>query len=238
MLENLSADEGLPSQKLIQDLRTLCGLAGKDLSQLASAFDSLPEDASEEDATDALLEKLRGITGEPERLGAAANVAIYVWGRWAARRLTKAQIISDLKGIVVDEDQRAAVGPLLDAMERKIESLRRHMVLGLALGTGTPRIKSATCVVDARAIFKSQTHDKELGHTQPYFDFDRMVPVVILEMVSELNGEKATHSFLMTEKQLAQMSEVLDRAGQRLKIVKKQLGLSADEGSKKDGRAE
>jgi hypothetical protein len=224
MLENLVAGEGVPSQTLIKDLQTLCALSAQDLAEFTIVFAGLPEDASREDATDALLKRLERIIPDTDKLKTAISVAVFVWTRWATRRLTKAQVICDLEGIGVAESQRVAATPLLDAMEGKIESLRRQMSLGFVLGTGTPKIKSAICVVDARAVFDSQEHDETLGLAQPYFNLDRLVPIVVLEMISELNGEKATHAFLMTETGLTEVREVLDRARQRLDIVKKQIG--------------
>jgi hypothetical protein len=233
MLENLwPTSQGLLPSGLVTDLRTLCSLGKEELSTIASAFDSLLDGASEQDVESAVAERVRDMKTDPGKLSSAVDVAVFVWSRWARFCLTKPQVVADLSSIGTTGSELENVSPLLDAMERKIESLRRQQAIRFTLSSGTPSLKSTICVIDARAVFRGLRHDKSLGEDQEYFDFDRFVPVVILEIVSELNKEETTHSFVLTKKQLNQMSEILTRAKRRLEITEKQLGITGNAGEK------
>lgn len=228
MLENLAGTEGLPSPELIRDLRTLCGLGRRELAGIADAVASMPQEPTEEDIADAILPKLRTVKADPEKLTSAVRVALFLWSRWARYALTKQQIASDLQGLDITPEQLENVTPLLDAMQAKLGVLQRERADQQALGTGTPRIDSAACVVDARAVFKSSQYEKDAGDQQPYFDFERFVPIVILEIISELNDDKTTQAYLLNERTLEQLCDILERARKRLRLVQKRLSSSSE----------
>jgi len=223
MLHNLSGSEGIPSPELVRDLRVLCQLGETLLAEMAEAFASLPDDITGDSLGESLLPRLPVSKAEPERLSTAFKAALFLWQQWARRELTRAQIIADLDSLGVSADELANVSPLLAAMESKLGAIRRRRAESLALGTGLPQIESVSCVVDARAVFKSPKHDEERGGDQPYFDFDHFVPIVILEIISELNDERTTQSYALTEKTLDQLRDILARADRRLEAVKAQL---------------
>jgi len=234
MLENIVANKGLPSDKLIADLRAFCSLPEDALLQIRDAFNSLSGDVSEESAASTITERLQGLGMDTADLQTIPSVVIFLWRRWASHHLTKEKILADLRSINIPQNQIENVSPTLDAMETTTEELHRQQTLQFALASVTPRIDSAFCFLDARAIFKSHRHDSDRGEEQAYFEFDRFVPVVLLEIVSELNEQKKTQSYLLTEKELTQMVDILSRACTRLKSVKKHLGLKDDTGCSAD----
>ena len=223
MLQNLAGPGGLPSPELINDVRTLCGLGEEELAVLKDVFIDLAEDPSEDEMSGTVLSRLHSLKTDPGALSASVRVALFLWQQWSRRGLTREQVSSDLGSLGVPPEQLANVSPLLDAMEQRLGVLEKQRSDSHTLGTGNPQIQSAVCAVDARAVFKSSSYEKELGEDQPYYQFDRFIPVAILEIVSELNDEKATHSYLMTEETLSQLSEILRRARTRLDAVKKEL---------------
>ncbi|RJP32940.1 MAG: hypothetical protein C4547_12895 [Phycisphaerales bacterium] len=225
MLENIMGTKGLPSADLIRDLRTLCSLDPSEIASIADVIADLPEQLEAEDVSDEGLSRLALLKTDPEQLNRAVKAALFLLQRWSDRDFTKDQVLSDLAGLRLSSDQVGAVQPLLSAMEKKRAPIARQRAEAHALGTGTPRIDSALCVVDARAVFQSTRHDKLKGDDQQYFRLDRFVPIAILEIVAELNDEKTTQSYLLTEETLEQLCQVLDRARRRILVVKKHLDL-------------
>lgn len=233
MLDNLAGPEGLPSPELIRDLRTLCGLDAPVLQAIADTFRNLPDNLTDDVFAKTLAGSLRGLRTDAEELSTAVKVAVFLWERWSGRGLRRDQISDDLGSLGVEDAQLSNVGPLLDAIESKVGVLSRERREASVLRTGTPRIESATCVIDIRAVFGSSRYDEEAGEEQAYFQFDHFVPAATLELVSEINDEKLTRSYLLTEKHLDQLCNILVRAKQRLHIVKRQMGAiqQIDEGS-------
>ena len=217
MLENLIGKRGFPSPELIRDLRTLFSLEPAELEAIARVFTSLPNEITTETMSKVMHDQFRDSKTDPEKLSTSLRVVLFVFQNWEHLRLTKAQVASDLTGLGIDS-KNAQI--LLDAMEEKIASFSRDQREGRALATGTPSIESALCVVDGRAVFRASKFDESLGDDQPYLQLDRFVTIVILEIVSELNDEKRTQSYLLTEETLDQLSEILTRAKKRLNSVK------------------
>jgi len=220
VLNNITGDDGIASPEFIRDLRVLCSLGEDTLKGVAETFGSLPDEPREEGIDDLLTAKARLLKGDPEKLAAALRAAGFLWRQWGRHRLTKEKVLSDFRDLNLTQEQVASVAPMLDAMGRKIGILQRHGAEQGALGTGTAQIDSAICVVDLRAVFESPDYHEDLGDEQPYHHLDHFVPVVVLEVVSELNGDKATQSYLLTEKTLGQLCDILLRAKKRLEIVR------------------
>lgn len=223
MLDHLVGTEGLPSSDLIRDLRALFSLEDEQVKQFAAAFASVPEEQSEKSFSELLLESLKLLECEPEKLSSIVGVARFLWERWAQLRLRKDQVEADLKSIGITDAQLVSLAPLLDIMGKRITVIQRRRAEASALGTGTPQIDSAVCAIDGRAVFESARHEESAGDEQPYFALERFVPIVILEIVSKLNGEQDTQSYLLTERTLSELIDILDRAKRRLEVVKKRL---------------
>jgi len=223
MLENLSGKDGVPSSELVRDIRTLCSMEQKQLQSLAGAFENLPEDLSNQSVAEVFSKNLHLLKADPEQVSTSANVALYIWNRWSSKRLSKDQIVSDLQGLDINESALKNVMPLLNAMQKRVQDLRKLRIEHGVLATGTPTIDSAMCVIDGRAVFQSGKHEDELTDNQEYFQIDHFVPIATLEIISELNDEKVTHSYLLTEDKLDQLKDILDRAYKRLINVKEHL---------------
>jgi hypothetical protein len=223
MLENLAGKEGVPSLALVRDLRTLCRMKADQLQVFANAFEKLPEDLSTESIKKILYKVLTLLEGDPELLVSSAQVALFLWDKWSSRRLSKEQIVSDLKGLDIDESAMKNVMPLLDAMQKRIQDLRKFKIESSVLSTGTPKIDTATCVIDGRAVFKSAKYEDELNDNKEYYQIDHFVPIATLEIISKLNDEETTHSFLLNETDLDDLKDILDRASKRLAVVKESL---------------
>jgi hypothetical protein len=220
MLDNLSGSEGIPSPEFVRDLRALCGLGKDDLAKIAGAFEAIPAEPTDESISNALRENTRDLQASPETIVSSLRVAVFLWKQWERRQLGKNDIEADLLSLETPQDQMANMGSLLDAMERKIDALRRERIEANAISIGTPLVDAAACSVDARAVFRSSRHEKDGGDEQPYFQIDRFVPVAILELVSRINDEKDTQAYLLTESTLDQLSDILARAKTRMRLVK------------------
>ncbi len=227
MLEHLTGSEGLPSPEFIGDLRTLCGLDEGEIRAMAGAFAQVRDELSVEDLSQELLKAFRGFRADPQQLATAAKVAVFLWDRWSQRNLTKEDVVQDLKSIDVGSDALRRISPLLDALEGSVQTLKRKRIESAALHTATPRIHSASYVVDGRAIFGSSEFEEDKDDSQEYLQVDRFVPVVLLELVSELNNVKSTQGYILTEKELGQLIDILSRARKRLVNVKASLARSA-----------
>ncbi len=216
MIDNLLGPDAIPKEALITDLRALSNLSGCDLGHLADGIAAIPDESAGEAAGKNLSRALRSLETDPLVAERALRVALYVHRQWARRKLTRAQIIEDVRSLGIGDEQVANLSPLLDAMEGKLDAVRRRTGERHVLATGTPRIESATCVCDARAVFASQTYEQDQGDSQDYFVLDHFVPIVLLEIVAELNDEETTHSFLLTEEEIEQLCDVLGRARKRM----------------------
>jgi len=236
MLDNLYRSEGMPSPELVRDLRILCGLGEDALAGVAEAFKSIPDEPTEEAITDAIKEKVRGLKVAPETLMSAIRVAVFVWERWERRELQKADIISDLRSIDIGEEQLSNMTLLLDAMEQKTAVLRHQRIESSTIAVGTPLVDSTLCVVDARAIFKSSKHREDGDDNQPYYQIDHFVPVVILELVCEINSDKETHAYLLTESTLNQLYDILGRVKKRMVLVRSKFPTSTRTSEGQNGR--
>jgi len=223
MLDNIAGKDGLPSSELIRDLRTLCRMESDQLEAFADAFENLPKDLSEQPIASVFSKNLYKLEADPEQISTGARVVLYLWDRWSAERLSKDQILSDLQSLDIDESALKHVMPLLNAMQKRVQDLQRLRVETGALATGTPTIDSATYVVDGRVVFQSGKYKDELNDKQEYYQIDHFVPIATLEIVSEINEEKTTHSYLLTESTLNQLKDILDRASKRLAVVKERL---------------
>lgn len=232
MLENLRGNKGLPSPDLIQDLRTLCTLDQADIDSITDFIANQPEQREDETDLSERLSKLSSMKTDPEKIIRAVKVATFLLEQWSRVGISKEQVISDLVGLQLAEENIKALQPLLNAMEKKLDSVARKKAESHALKTGTPQLDSVVCAVDTRAIFKSTKHEKDKGDNQDYFQLERFLPVAILEVVAELNDDKTTQSFLLTEESLNQLCDILDRAKKRMQVVKKSLGQLE---GKKDG---
>lgn len=233
MLDNLAGRTGLPSRRLLEDLRVLCGLEVPKLAEITDVFRNLRDELTEDAVLEVASERARSLRTDPETLRTAVGVAFFLWTQWGRRGLTRKEILSDLESLDLGPEQMDNLRPLLDAMEEKLGSLQKHRAESHAFRTGTPRVDSVVCVVDARAIFASLNYQEDLGEEQPYYKLDRFVPVTILEIVSELNDRKTTQAYLMTEETLEQLCAILGRAKKRLGIVKRKLSMpdAPEEGS-------
>jgi hypothetical protein len=220
MLENLTGEEGFPSPELIRDLRILLSLDAAELDAVARVFRNLPEEVTNEGLSKVLHEQFRTAGSDPEKVSTSLRVILYVFKAWEQRRLTKEQVASDFASLGLSAEVSKKVQPLLDAMAEKIGGFRRDRLEERALATGTPSIDSALCVVDARAVFRASRYDDSLGDDQPFLQVDHFIPVAILEIVSELNDDKRTQAYLLTEETLGQLIEILSRAKKRLGTVK------------------
>ena len=220
VLPNIAGAEGVPSPKLVSDLRKLMGLPREQLEGLAAVYGAITTEKLEEDDFDTvLLQEARSVELDLEELLLCLRVSAFVMKRWAAQDLTKEQILQDIRSLGVPEEQQRNVELLIDAIAEKVPLLRAEGAAGIVLGTGTPRVDSAACVIDARAVFKSARYDPHEEVSQPYFVIDRFVPVAVLELVGQLNDEKTNHSFLLTERTLRQLHDILARALKRMRAV-------------------
>ncbi len=230
MLKNLIASEDIPSPQLISDMRTLCSLSAEELRGIAEAFESIPDTESQGSFREALFSKIRPLEIDSEKLSSSIGVTLFLWDQWGSLGLTKEQVLADFKSLNLSKDQLTNLKPLLDALQLKLGALLRRRAEAGVLDTGTPQIDSAHTVIDARAIFKSSTYDEDRGEKQAYFEFDRFIPIAILEIVSELNDDKSTQAYLLTESTLEQLCGILDRTRKRLKILNAQLPTPSDQG--------
>ena len=217
MIVNLTATGSFPSPELIRDLRTLFSLEPGELETIAQVFRSLQNEISPHAMFSVVHDRFRNLKTDPEKLITSFRVASFVFENWERLRLTKEQVASDLVGLGIDP-KKAQI--LLNAMEEKISSVGPIRREERTLATGTPSIESVTCVVDARAVFRGSKFDESLGKDQPYMQLEHFVPIATLEVVSELNDEKQTQSYLLTEDTLDQLTKILGRAKERLNIVK------------------
>lgn|GEM_PF-5826950 len=222
MLDNLVGPEDTPSQVLIEDFRTLCGLSSDALRHMGKAFEALRDDFTTGAALRDTVAALRSFEAEPQ-VEPSARVALFMCHQWASRALTREQIVNDIRSLGTTEEQLANFTPLLDAMENKLGAFQRREEEEHVLGVGTPHIEFANCVFDARAVFAGRRYDKDLDESQPYFQFDRFIPIVVLEIVAELNDEATTHAFLLTEAKLEQLYDILKRARTRMTVLKNSL---------------
>jgi len=231
MLEHLTGNEGLASPELIADLRTLCRLDQSEILAMAGAFAQVRDELSVEDLPQELLKAFRGSRTDPQQLATAAKIAVFLLDRWGQRNLIKENVVQDLQSINVGADAIRRISPLLDALEGSVQALKRKRIESAALHTATPRIHSATYVVDGRAIFGSSDFEEDKGDTQKYLRVDRFVPVVLLEVVSELNNVKSTQGYILTERELGQLIDILLRARKGLLNVKASLAHSPGKAS-------
>ncbi len=226
MLENLLGPDRVASEELVSDMRTLCRLGGDDLRGLAKVFAELGASilSEETEAIRSIEKNVKAFQKDRKLLNSALPASGFVLRRWAQRNLIREQVVDDLVGIGISEEESANIAPLLDAMEQSVESLRDHLLENHAMSLGVPRIRSATCACDARAVFRTNRYEKSRDDSQPYFVLNGFVAVAILEMVAELNEEETTHAFLLDDEQLKDMEKVLQRARKRMKRVKDALG--------------
>jgi len=228
MLENIVGPEGVAPEELDRDIRILCALSSKDLRDMAKVFAQFTGSlVSDENKVLKSIEKnVKSFQKDRSLLNSALPAAGFILRRWAERDLTRAQIVDDLVGLEISEEQKANLEPLLDVMEENIQSIRNELLESHAMNLGIPRIKTATCACDARAVFRSNRYDEAKDDEQAYFVLSRFVPVAILEIVSELNEQKTTHGFLLNEEQLEELINILQRARKRIERVKARLAKS------------
>ena len=222
MLDNISGPDAIASTALIEDLKALCSLPKEELSTLAKTFATLSGVLTEADGIK-LMSALKPLRVDPEMLQPGLNAAKYVWETWASAGLSKDQVLADFRSLGLSDEQLQNVIPLINAMEGKLGTIRRRQGEKLALGIGTPLITNCAFVVDARTIFKNRKFHEDAGDSQPYYEVDFLLPIVILEIMSELNNKKDTASFVLEERELDDMINILSRAKKRLKIVKNQI---------------
>lgn len=229
MLDNLVGPEGLASEKLVCDVRSLCSLAPEDLNDVAKVFSQLGKTiVSEKNKFLKAIEKnVKGLQKDRELLRNIPEVSAFILERWARYNLTREKIVDDLIGVGLAEEQKENLAPLLAAMEENAASVRQELLEQTALATGVPIMTNVLCSSDARAVFQEYKYHEEKGNDQPYFVLDHFVPVAILELVSELNEEQTNHSFLLTEENLKNMCNILQRAQTRLERVKAALRKSS-----------
>jgi hypothetical protein len=223
MLENLVGKDGLPSPDFVRDLRRLCRMEADQLQVFADTFENLAEDLSDQSIAADIVKNLRVFKVDPEQIASSIRVALYLWDRWNLRRLSKDQIIADLQSLAINESALKNAKPLLNAMEKRLRDFRKFRIQDTVLATGTPKVDSAMCVIDGRTVFQSGKHEDKLNDSQEYYQIDHFVPIAILEIISELNGEKTTHTYILTESTLDNLKDILDRAGKRLAVVKERL---------------
>lgn len=230
MLESLVGPDGVASEELISDVKALCSLGVEDLSEMAKVFAEFGESVIS-DQTDALRRiesNVKAFQKDRKLLKSALPASGFILHRWASRNLTRKQIVDDLAGIGISEQQKANIALLLDAMEQHVGSIRSSLLEQHALSLGVARIKSATYACDMRAVFETNKYEEVQGDNQPYFVLKRFVPVAVLEILSELNEKTTTHSFLLDEKQLKDLLNILERARKRMENARMALEKSTN----------
>ncbi len=226
MLDNLLGADAAPTRALIDDLRVLCDLSPSDLERIGQSVAAAPDEGFDIGALrEHIARNLRSLRATPEKLSSVLSVAEFILRQWGKLALDRKRVVDDIRSTGATEEQLEHLKPVLDAIECKIEAFLRTHIERSALKTGTPSISSAVCVCDARAVFRNLKYHKDQGDTQPYFSIDRFVPVVVLELVSELNDKEKTQSFLLTESTLAELCDILSRAQKRLSSVSKAVGV-------------
>lgn len=219
MLDNITGPGRIASAALIKDLKALCRLGNEPLSRIAEAFQNITLELGDSD-TQQLASALKSLRVDPGVLQPSLNAARYVWTRWARQNLTKDQVLSDFRSLELKEEELKNVIPLLNVMESRVGAVRHKNQESTALNTGAPLIRTCSYAIDARTIFRGSEFQEKLGDRQPFYEVDFFMPVLILEIVSELNNEKETNSFILDEKELDDMITILSRAKKQLKVVK------------------
>jgi len=219
MLDNIVAPDEVATAALVKDLRTLCGLPKEQLAKITEVFAGLSAGLAEVGAA-TLASALRPLRIEPDVLQSVMGAANYLWDRWARGRLTKDQILTDLQSLDIGDDQLRNVTPLIDVMHGKLDRIRRIQAERGALSIGTPLITGISYALDARIIFKDRKFHEDAGDAQLYYDVDFLLPIMLLEIEAKLNDERHTTSYILDEKGLDELSNILSRARKRLKIVK------------------
>ena len=228
MLENLIGPDGVPSEELVNDIRDLCGLGADDLSAMAKVFAEFGESivSNQADALKSIEKNVKAFQKNRKLLESALPASGFILHRWARHNLTRKQILDDLVGIGISDEQRKNISPLLDAMEGNIGSIRDRLLKSNAMNIGVPSIKSATYACDMRALFETNKYEEAQDDNQAYFVLNHFVPIVILEIVSELNEKTTNHSFVLDDKKLEELQNILQRARKRMEKVKMSLGMS------------
>jgi len=229
MLDNLVGPDGIASKELVNHVRKLCELTREDLSSMANVFAELKESVLSEEGKflQSVEKNVKAFQKDRNLLPHIPGVSTFIFKQWAQRNLTRKQILDDLAGIGISEQQKAKLELLLTAMEENIDAARRELLEYTAIRIGIPKIKNVLCSCDARAVFRDFKYQEEEGDEQPYFVLDHFIPVAILEIVSRLNEEEINHTFLLDEENLNDLCNILQRARKRLEQVKAALGKSS-----------
>lgn len=226
MLDNLTGSSGVPSEELINDIKSLCRLSPKDLREIAKVFAQFGKSffSKQSEALKIMEKNVTAFHKDRKLLTVVLPASGFILHKWAQRDLTREQVVDDLVGIGISDEEKAKLEPLLDSMEKNVGSIRDKLLESHAESLGLPRVESVTCACDARAVFRSNSYEEDQGDEQPYFVLNRFIPVAILEIVTLLNEEKTTHSFLLDEEELEDLCNVLQRARKRIERVKAGLG--------------
>jgi len=225
MLNNIVGKEGVASDDLIDDVKSLCSLPPRDLKEIAGIFtESWLSWVSEDEDTETLKElekRVESFRKTKNLMRKIIPVTTFILKQWVRQDLTREQVMEDLTGLEITNEQKDSTQVLIDAMAQKIDQIREWMLQKTAFSVGIPEITSTMCVCDLRAVFGSNKYKKLGSRNEAYFLVKQLSPIVILEIMAELNDTKTTHSFILSEKNLENLFEILDRTRKRVDALKK-----------------
>ncbi len=226
MLDNLIGNEDIPKPALIEDIKRLGALEKKHLNSIGNAIQSLSEIKIEGSIIDSIVPELKNTSLDNKELEQLIGVTFLLWQKWALHDLTRKQVDDDIKGLGLPQENFKNLIALFDVLESKLylmhEQLSEYAEYS-ALHTGTPIIETVHTAIDVRAVFKYSGQHVSRSNKQPSLEIDYFVPVVIMEFVSELNNEKSTHSYLLTESTIEELSDILSGVQKQLQVIKSQL---------------
>jgi hypothetical protein len=228
MLDNLVGKEGVASDELINDVKSFCALPPRDMKAIAEVFEEywlswVSEDEDAETLKE-LEKRVESFQKKKDLMRNTIAITSFILKQWVRQDLTREQIMEDLAGLGITSEQKSSIQLLIDAMAKKIDQISEKMLQKTALSVGIPEINSTACVCDLRAVFGSNKYKKLGSQNESYFLVKQITPIVILEIIAELNDTKTTHSFILTEKKLENLFEILERTRKRVEALKKYAG--------------
>jgi hypothetical protein len=210
---------GIPSKRFKGDLERLLALPDEQIKRLihwlASGKNALPNTTKE------FVRMAEAVGAEDRDLTEIFGVLRFVMTSWRRNNLSLDEVIGDLKGLGLSEDQLQTSRTLFSGLEVTKEQFFASEMRRTVEASGLPTLDDLTFHWDLRPIFASPAYPLRDGDEDGVSDWLSHTYLLILELDSSSSqGDSSSLTVQITESEFADLENAVQRARKQLEVLK------------------
>lgn len=215
MIFKLFRDQFWASEEFINDLKKIPGLDEKKLKLLAEWFNTTPELIGIISKDIIKMSKSTGI--DPNILSDILHVIRYILYHWHKNKISKEELIEDLKSIGTDNKAFEKMKNFFMEIEKNKERIFKQIETKSYKKVGIPTFSDLKVACDLRAVFEESPFEESSVSADDYKKIIDVVPMMIMK-VSTTDEEGL--SFQLSEELLKKFRDSVEKAFNQFQEIK------------------